>query len=112
MTDTLTIRFRAKLDGFAGGRGYKVPALKNHHVSLDGGGMVGVTIVNGIERGVPDTMTRARIEKYGKIERFPGVVWADGADEFGIQHNDERWVVTPVGKGFMADVSITLPLTR
>lgn len=105
----LTITFRAKLDHFAGGHGYKVPALTQRHVSVDRRDVLTTTIVDAIGTVSAD-MTRARLRKYAGLN-LPGVVWADGADSLG-NESDPRWVITPRGNGYMADVTIVVPLQR
>lgn len=106
----LTITFRAKLDDFAGGKGYKIPKLTQSHVSVSDRSMLAQTIVGSIGT-VSDEMTRARLRRYAGLD-FGGVVWQDGADALGFAENDPRWIIAPRGNGFMADVSITVPLTR
>jgi len=108
MTNTITISFRAKLDDFAGGKGYKVPKLTTSHISIKDRDMLGTTIMGSINNA---DITKARIEKYAGM-RVPGVVWENGGDAMGVSTNHEGWKISPRGNGFMADVSITLPLSR
>lgn len=110
MSNTVTIKFRAKRDHFAGGMGYKVPSLKDRHVSVAKRDTLGILFMQGIAHG-QDHITKARFERYAGL-KLPGVVWENGQDDFGLQTNHEGWTITPVGKGFMADVTITLPLER
>lgn len=98
-TNTVTITFRAKLDDFAGGKGYKVPALTHSHVSVAKRDTLGVTFLGAL--GNQD-ITRARLAKFAGIT-LPGVVFAN---------DPGAWTVTPIGKGFMADVSITARFER
>ena len=110
MSTKLTITFRAKLDDFAGGKGYKIPKLTQAHVSISDGSMLATTVVGSIGT-VSDEMTRARLRKYAGLD-LGGVVWQDGADVLGFAENDPRWIITPRGNGFMADLAITVPLAR
>jgi len=97
--NTITIKFRAKLDDFAGGKGYKVPTLTASHVSIAERDTLAVLFMGSLNK--PE-FTKPRLKSYAGLD-LPGVVWADSPGE---------WTVTPVGKGFMADVSITRPFER
>jgi len=110
MSNSVTIKFRAKRTEFAGGMGYKVPKLTTRHVSVAERDTLGALFMQGVEYG-QDHITKARFARFAGLE-VPGVVWQNGADDFGLQTNHEGWEIKPIGKGFMADVSITLPLTR
>ena len=102
---TITITFKAKLDDFAGGKGYKVPTLTSSHVTITKGDSVSTIVVGSIDRVVPER-TRARLRKFYGID-LPGVVWESGASVGGISVNDPRWNIRPLGSGFMAELSIT-----
>lgn len=108
MSNTITISFRAKREEFAGGIGYKVPALTGNHVDVADRDTLGVTILGSLDK---QDITKARLRKFAGLD-LPGVVWANGADILGIGVNHEAWQITPVGNGFMADITITLPLGR
>ena len=99
--NTVTISFRAKRDRFAGGVGYKVPSLVlGKHVSVKDRDMAGQTLMSCRD----DRVTDARLANL-LGGRLPGVVWED------VTKNDAPWVITPRGTGFMADVTVTVPLT-
>src|SRR5690349_19064183 len=105
--NTVTIKFRAKRSEFSGGDGYNVPSLTHPHVTVSERDMLGVTLMQAI--GNAD-ITKARLSKYAGLD-LPGVVWVNGVDSYGFSDTSE-WTITPVGNGFMADVSITRPLAR
>lgn len=98
--NTVTIKFRAKLDHFAGGMGYKVPKLTHSHVSVSERDTLGVLFMGALDNA---DVTRSRLKTYADL-RLPGVVFPDD--------NPDGWTITPRGNGFMADVSITRTLER
>lgn len=102
MSNRVEIRFRAKRDDFAGGEGYKVPSLKSHHVTdLDR------TMRTKLWLDCRDEDIRtARLKQVMSDNYWPGVVWVDES------RNADGWVIKPIGKGFMADISITVDLSR
>lgn len=108
MSNTVTIKFRAKRDHFTGGYGYKVPKLTGTHVSVGHRDMLGTLFLDSLK---DQDITRARLRKFSNFD-LPGVVWENGSDEYGLGVNHSAWIITPVGNGFMADISITLPLSR
>jgi hypothetical protein len=104
---SLTITFRAKLAEFSGGKGYKVPELKPHHVTHSGG--IGSMAEADIRQGRMGAVTWWLARKMGGY-RLPGVVWAhDGESGMFPEAIAESadWTITPVGNGYMADVSRT-----
>lgn len=109
MKNTVTIKFRAKLDTFSGGKGYKVPTLADRHIEF----ATRDSLTDEFNRTMSDPdKTAARLKAWTGGESLPGVVWAD-SDSLGAQTRDtSAWEVKPVGNGFMADVSITLPFGR
>ena len=104
---TITIRFRAKRDTFSGGEGYKVPRLTSSHMTFSARDMVS----DMIRTSPTDDMLEARLAKWAGI-KLPGVVWADSTELSEWHRDTSAWTVTPIGKGFMADVSITAVLRR
>ena len=96
---TITIEFKAKRDEFAGGEGYKVPRLTHSHVRFSERDTLATIMLQGLSN---TDVTKARLKSFAGLD-LPGVVWAADPGE---------WTVTPLGKGFMANVSITRPLTR
>ncbi|WPH57872.1 hypothetical protein [Mycobacterium phage WXIN] len=88
----ITIKFRAKRDnymnGFALEPGYKVPAIKHSHVTYENRDTRVQLFLSDLNN---DRVTRARLAKNGV-----------GAVAF---ESDARWTITPIGNGFMADVS-------
>lgn len=92
--NTVTIKFRAKLDDFAGRLGYKVPALTHSHVNMANRDTFSQLFMQGLNNR---SVTSARLEKYAKL-KLPAVIFADTPGD---------WTITPVGRGFTADVSIT-----
>ena len=107
VSNTVTIRFRAKRSEFSGGEGYKVPTLTSSHVTVAERDMLGTMFLQSLNN--PD-MTKARLRKFAGLE-LPSVVWVDGVDTYGFSDTSE-WTITPIGNGHMADVSITRPLAR
>jgi hypothetical protein len=107
MSNTVTIKFRAKRAEFSGGEGYKVPTLTASHVTVSERDTLGTLSMQSLNN--PD-MTKARLAKFAGLD-LPGVVWADGVDSYGFSDTSE-WTITPIGNGFMAEVSITRPLSR
>lgn len=111
--NTVTIRFRAKLDEFAGGKGYKVPKLTSAHVDASGG-----MLAHELLRTLNDPcMTTVRLEQWAfNGESMPGVIWAPNDDTneepSAFRRDTSAWKIVPRGNGFMADISITLPLER
>ena len=103
MGNTVTIRFRAKRDEFHGGEGYKVPTLTASHVSFADRDTLATLITGSLGRARDNDMLKARLERFAGGFRLPGVVF---------DADPGAWTVTPVGKGFMADVSVTLPVGR
>ena len=100
-TNELTITFRAKRDdGFAGRTGYKVPRLTTNHVSVKDRDMLGILFMGGLHNA---DITAARIKTMTPLDRLPSVVFEDSPGE---------WTVTPDRSGFMATVSVTVPLVR
>ena len=101
---SLTITFRAKLDEFSGGHGYKVPALKSSHVTYSRDiGPIEADLRNGRMNAVAWWLAR-KFDGY----RLPSVIWAEGG---GIleesQAESAAWSIKPLGNGFMAEVSRT-----
>ena len=103
MPNTVTIRFRAKLDDFAGGRGYKVPRLTSSHVTFSERDTLATLVTGSLERAADNTLLKARLSKFAGGFDLPGVVW---------EGNHDGWTVTPRGNGFMADVEAVVQLTR
>lgn len=91
---SITIKFRAKRDDFAGGKGYKIPKLTASHITTERD-TYGVTFLGGLTN---TDITIARLRKLTGTY-WPGVVF---------ESNPENWTITPVGKGFMADLSLTI----
>lgn len=102
MPNTLTISFRAKLAEFSGGKGYKVPKLNLNHLSTAERDSYAQAILNA--RPQDQDITDHRI---GNLlgGRLPGVVWQD------TERNDAPWTITPNNSGFMAVVTVTVPLS-
>lgn len=98
MATNLRITFRAKLDSFAGGKGYKVPRLTSSHV-VTGDDMLAVMFSQSL---ADDDLTRTRLRKYAGLD-LPGVVWADSPGP---------WTIAPDGSGFMATVTYEGELVR
>ena len=94
----LVISFKAKLDEFVGGMGYKVPTLTNSHVTDTERDMYGRLFTDSLRnREITHNRLRNMLGDY-----WPGVVWADESKR------DARWTVAPQKNGFMAQISITL----
>lgn len=102
MPNTITIRFRAKRARFSGGEGYKVPTLTTSHYSFGERDTVAITL--GTAHDLPMALKRYGVE-------LPGVVWVDPTN-VTFAGDQSAWTITPLGKGFMADVSATFPLIR
>lgn len=101
---SLTITFRAKLDEFSGGQGYKLPALKSSHVTYSRDiGIIEADLRNGRMHAVAWWLAR-KFEGY----KLPGVVWAEGSGIYAESVAESaQWTVKPIGNGFMAEVSRT-----
>ena len=106
---TLTITFRAKLDEFSGGQGYKVPALKSSHVTYSRDiGPIEADLRNGRMNAVAWWLAR-KLDGY----RLPTVVWAEGSGMLDESIEESaRWTIKPIGNGFMAEVSRTFDSAR
>lgn len=102
MGNTITITFRAKRDDFAGGEGYKVPRLTSRHVTFAERDTLSVLMADTLGRPGSDDITKARLKRFAGLH-LPGVVWVEEPGD---------WTVTPIGSGYMADVTITRPLSR
>ncbi|QDM55805.1 hypothetical protein SEA_HOKKEND_221 [Mycobacterium phage HokkenD] len=94
---TITIKFRAKrdeyLDGFTLAHKYKVPAITHSHVTYPKRD----SRVQIFLQGLSDTrVTAARLKQAG-------------IGPIAFEH-DGQWSITPIGNGFMADVSITVEI--
>lgn len=101
---TLTIKFRAKLDTFAGGQGYKVPDMGAHHVTDMHG--VNSIIETDIRQGRMRSLTWWLKRKMNYT--LPGVIWENenGVFDTSIEESSQ-WTITPIGNGFMADITRT-----
>ena len=97
--NTITIKFRAKRDDFADGEGYKVPRLTHSHVTVAERDTVATIFLQNLNN---EDVTRARLERLAGLT-LPGVVYAAAPGD---------WTVTPVGRGFLAEVSVTRPFSR
>lgn len=108
MPNSITIRFRAKRAQFSGGEGYKVPALTPSHYSFAERDTFATLVSQSRDLG-------QSLKRYGVT--IPGVVWVDPSDPIhqwpGQPPLDQSaWTITPIGNGFMADVSATFELVR
>lgn len=90
---SFTVSFKGKLiDGSV-----KVPVLTGSHVSLIGNEDTTATVFVG---GMGDnTHTKARLDN---------MIGAISGDYYWPGWTDERFIVSPIGNGFMANVSIEL----
>lgn len=92
-----TLSFRGKLDedGWV-----KIPAIKSHHLSLVGNeDMMTTLFCEGLNNQI---VTRKRLENMRGAET--GDYWWPGY----AKPETEGFVITPIGRGFMADVTIEL----
>lgn len=98
----VTIKFRAKRDEYydfdasSYRAGYKIPTLTHSHVSFSERDTVAQLLTQGLNNA---DVTKARLALYGL--KLPAYVF-----------DDSGWTITPVGNGFMADISITHELNR
>lgn len=110
---TVTIKFRAKRDEFAGGYGYKVPALTSRHLtfSREVDNATKLYILPD-RRALVDPGIEVKLRRVAGLDHVPGVVWEPDSMGAEYEPDNARWTVSPVGNGFMADVSIVLELVK
>jgi hypothetical protein len=105
---TITITFRTKKTEFSGGDGYKVPRMllpKHYTYSSDLSGKFSPT-----NPGWNAGMVHRLLGKAGY--QLPAIVWCEPrwlGTMSAEKANEElrEWAITPVGDGFMVDVSRT-----
>ena len=102
---TVTIRFRAKRDTFAGGVGYKVPQLTTSHVTYSDRDTLAMLLSSTRDYST----LLAQWSRYGV--QIPGVVWEENTPDQW-RSDTSNWTITPRGNGFMADISATFELKR
>jgi len=91
----IRLTFRAKLDEFAGGKGYKVPKIRHSHVVATVRDARETLFVGGLNN---EDVTRSRLRNM-LGDYWPGVVFIDAPGAFTIE---------PDPSGFMATVSVEL----
>lgn len=102
---SITIKFRAKREEFAGGIGYKVPNLTSSHVTYSDRGTL-ATLLSGTR---DYSILLAQWRRYGVD--IPGVIWEDNTPDQW-RSDTSQWTITPRGNGFMADISATFDLKK
>jgi hypothetical protein len=107
---TITISFRAKLDDYAGGRGYRMPKLTDKHVTMsDPHDMLSREFLSTLN---DERLTESRLKSWAGLAGYRRVIFGEGT---GVQTQavpPVPWTITPRGNGFMADLTITLPISR
>lgn len=102
---SITIKFRAKREEFAGGIGYKVPTLTSSHVTYSDRDTL-ATLLSGVR---DYSILLAQWRRYGVD--IPGVIWEDNTPDQW-RSDTSQWTITPRGNGFMADISATFDLKK